>query len=57
VAGEIEEIRKLLKSEKVKTLKPNECAIVYDEERGLLLGVCNKNGRIEVTLKKKVEEI
>ncbi len=47
----------LLKSEKIKTLKPDECGLLYDEERGLLIGFCNKDGDISITLKKKIEEI
>lgn len=52
-----EKIEELLKSEKIKTLKPNECALFYDKERGKLLGICNKNGKLEITLEKKIEEI
>ncbi|MDI6916844.1 MAG: hypothetical protein QMC80_03515 [Thermoplasmatales archaeon] len=51
------EIEKLLKSEKLKVLKPNECGLMYDEKKGLLIGFCNKNGEIKITLKKKIEEI
>ncbi|MDI6902638.1 MAG: hypothetical protein QMC77_02735 [Methanocellales archaeon] len=50
-------LEEFLKSEKVKTLKPDECGLIYDEKRGLLIGVCNKDGEIKVTLKKKIEEI
>jgi len=35
-----------LPKDKLKTLKPNECGIIYDEIRGLLIGICNKNGEI-----------
>ena len=51
------ELEGFLKSEKIKTLKPDECGLIYDEKRGLVIGVCNKNGEIKVTLKKKIEEI
>jgi len=30
---------------------------MYDEKKGLLIGFCNKNGEIKITLKKKIEEI
>lgn len=43
------EIEKLLKSEMVKILKPNECALVYDEKTGILKGVCNKDGELKVS--------
>lgn len=52
-----EKIEKLLKSEKLKVLKPNECGLIFDEKRGLLVGVCNKDGAIQVTLKKRVSEL
>jgi len=51
------EIEKLLKSEKLKTLKPKECGLLYDDKRGLLIGICNKNGDLEIKLKKKIEEL
>jgi len=40
------ELEEFLKSEKVKTLKPNECGLIYDEKRGLLIGVCNKDEKL-----------
>jgi len=49
------EIEELLK--RIKILKPGECALIYDEKRGRLLGICNKRGKIELTLDKKLEEI
>jgi len=45
-----------LPKDKLKTLKPNECGIIYDEIRGLLIGICNKNGELKI-IKKKIEEI
>jgi hypothetical protein len=53
----MEKIEELLKSEKLKVLKPNECGLIYDEKRDLLIGICNKDGKIEVTFKKKIGEI
>ena len=50
-------IEELLKSEKIKTLKPNECALFYDEKEGKLVGICNKDGKLEITFAKKIEEI
>lgn len=52
-----EEIEELLKSEKIKTLKPNECALFYDEKKGKLVGICNKDGKLEIAFAKKIEEI
>lgn len=43
------EIEKLLKSDKLKVLKPNECGIIYDEKAGVLVGVCNKDGEFKVS--------
>jgi hypothetical protein len=43
-----------LKEKLVGILKPNECALIYDEKRGKLLAVCNKNGKIEVTFEKEL---
>lgn len=40
----------------LKKIKPNECGLVYDETRGMLIAVCNKNGEIKI-LKKSVEEL
>ena len=47
----------LLKDKLVMVLKPNECAIIYDRERGKLLVIRNENGKPKITLKKKIEEI
>lgn len=52
-----EEIERLLKSEKLKILKPDECGLLFDEKKGLLIGVCNKDGEIRVTLKKRIDEL
>ncbi len=49
-----EKLKKLLE-EKVKILKPDECAIIYDDKRGLLVGVCNEKGKISF-ISKRVEE-
>ena len=32
----------------LKKIKPNECGLVYDETRGVLIAVCNKNGEIRI---------
>ena len=40
----------------LKKIKPNECGLVYDETRGVLIAVCNKNGVIKI-IKKRVEEL
>jgi len=40
----------------LKKIKPNECGLVYDEKRGVLIAVCNKNGEIKI-IKKRVEEL
>lgn len=42
-------VEQLLKSEKVKILEPNACALIYDQARGLLIGVCNKDGELKVS--------
>lgn len=55
--GMDKEIEEFLKSEKIKTLKPDECGLIYEDKKVLLIGVCNKNGEIKITLKKKIEEI
>ncbi len=39
-----------LEEKLVRILKPNECALIYDEKRGRLLAICNKNGKIEITI-------
>lgn len=35
---------------------PMNCGLVYDEKRGMLIAVCNKNGKVSF-LKKRVEEL
>ena len=40
------DLEKLLK-EKLKVLKPDECALAYDEKKGVLIGVCNKDGKLK----------
>ncbi len=40
----------------LKKLKPDECGLIYDETRGILLAVCNRNGKIEI-FKQKIEEL
>jgi hypothetical protein len=39
------EIEELLKSDKMK-IKPSECGLIYDDKRGLRVGICNKDGEI-----------
>jgi hypothetical protein len=39
------EIEELLKSDKMK-IKPSECGLIYDDKRGLLVAICNKDGEI-----------
>jgi len=53
----VEKIEELLKSEKIKIIKPNECGLIYDEKRDFLIGLCNKDGKIKIMFKKKIEEI
>jgi hypothetical protein len=53
----MEKIEELLKSERLKVLKPNECGLIYDEKRDFLIGICNKDGEIKITFKKKIGEI
>lgn len=43
-------------ADELKKIKPNECGLVYDEKRGMLIAVCNKNGDIRI-IKKRVEEL
>jgi len=45
-----------IRAEELKKIKPNECGLVYDETRGMLIAVCNKNGEIKI-IKKRVEEL
>jgi len=45
-----------IKSDELKKIKPNECGLVYDETRGMLIAICNKNGEIKI-IKKRVEEL
>ena len=46
-----------LKDKMVRILKPKECALIYDEKNGKILAICNRNGKPEITLEKKIEEI
>ncbi len=45
-----------IRADELKKIKPNECGLVYDEKRGMLIAVCNKNGEINI-IKKRVEEL
>jgi len=45
-----------IRADELKKIKPNECGLVYDEKRGMLIAVCNKNGEIRI-MKKRVEEL
>jgi hypothetical protein len=45
-----------IKADELRKIKPNECGLVYDEKRGMLIAVCNKNGKISF-IKKRVEEL
>ncbi len=45
-----------IRADELKKIKPNECGLVYDEKRGMLIAVCNKNGEIKI-IKKRVEEL
>jgi hypothetical protein len=45
-----------ISDEEIKKIKPDECGIVYDEARGVLIAVCNKKGEIKI-IKKRVEEL
>jgi len=40
----------------LKTLKSGECAVTYDSKRRVLIGICNKDGKLEVTTK-RIDEI
>jgi len=40
----------------MKKLKPDECGLVYDEVRGILIAVCNKDGKLSI-LKRRIEDI
>lgn len=45
-----------IEADVLKKLKSNECGLIYDETRGLLVAVCNKNGEIKI-LKQRIEEL
>lgn len=45
-----------IKANEMKKLKPDECGLVYDEVRGILIAVCNKNGELSI-LKRRIEDI
>ncbi len=45
-----------IREDELRKIKPNECGLVYDEKRGMLIAVCNKNGNISF-IKKRVEEL
>jgi len=45
-----------IRADELKKIKPNECGLVYDEKRGMLIAICNKNGEIKI-IKKRVEEL
>ncbi|MBU3966134.1 MAG: hypothetical protein KKG76_01990 [Euryarchaeota archaeon] len=45
-----------IRADELKKIKPNECGLVYDEKRGMVIAVCNKNGEIRI-MKKRVEEL
>ncbi len=45
-----------IRADELKKIKPDECGLVYDEKRGMLIAVCNKNGKISF-IKKRVEEL
>lgn len=32
----------------LKKLKSDECGLIYDEKRGLMIAVCNKNGELKI---------
>ncbi|MBU3966067.1 MAG: hypothetical protein KKG76_01640 [Euryarchaeota archaeon] len=45
-----------IRADELKKIKPNECGLVYDEKRGMLIAVCNTNGKISF-IKKRVEDL
>lgn len=45
-----------ISTEELKKIKSNECGLIYDETRGMLIAVCNKKGEIKI-IKKRVEEL
>lgn len=45
-----------IRADMLKKLKSDECGLIYDETRGLIIAVCNKNGEIKI-LKQRIEEI
>ena len=45
-----------ISAEEIKKIKPNECGLIYDEARGILIAVCNKKGEIKI-MKKRIEEL
>ena len=45
-----------IRADELRKIKPNECGLVYDETRDVLIAVCNKNGVIKI-IKKRVEEL
>ncbi len=49
---EAQSIEELIKSDKLKILKPNECGLLYDEKGNRIFTFCNKDGKIEMKEKK-----
>lgn len=45
-----EDIKKIIE-ERTKVLSPGECALFYDEKRGILISACNVDGaKVEVNI-------
>ncbi|MBI4289377.1 MAG: hypothetical protein HY671_13245 [Chloroflexi bacterium] len=42
----------LIKSDKLKVIKPNECGLLYDEKRDRVITICNKDGKLEIKEKR-----
>lgn len=50
--AETKRIEELLKNDKLKIIKPNECGLLYDEKQERLITICNKDGNLEIKEKK-----
>ena len=45
-------LEELLKSDKLKIIKPNECGLLYDEKHDKIITICNRDGNLEIKEKK-----
>lgn len=46
--AETKRIEELLKSDKLKIIKPNECGLLYDEKHDKIITICNRDGNLEI---------